>query len=118
MFAGGFTSVHAGEIPLESVTQQLSGYLAEFDRIVALYRAWRERGFEQDRLTDLVDGMPPRAAKSIWDSVLQLEGPSVYDAYNTATSVATHQMRSARAAFELLARINRGFHQTFPPPVH
>lgn len=118
VFAGGFMSVHAGEIPLEGVTQQLSGYLAEFDRIVALYRAWRERPLDHDRLTALVDGMPPRAAKSIWDGILQMERWSVYDAYNTATSIATHEMRSARTAFELLDRVNREFQQHFPPADH
>jgi len=47
-----------------------------------------------------------------------MEGPSVYDAYNAATSVATHDMRSARAAFELLMRINQRFQQQFPPASH
>jgi hypothetical protein len=54
---------------------------------VLLYRTWQERLYEQDRLTDLVDSMPARTTKSICDGILRLEGPSVYDAYHTATSI-------------------------------
>lgn len=113
VFAGGFMSMHAGEIPLEGITEQLSTYLSGFDRIVALYRVWREQPFDHDRLNDLLDDVPNHAAKQIWDGILEQDGPSVYDAYNRATWVATHQMRSARTAFELLARINSTFQELF-----
>lgn len=38
---------------------------------------------------------------------------TICQAYNRATHYATHQMRSYRTAFDLLARINRGFQSTF-----
>lgn len=114
VFAGGFVSVHAGDIPLDQVTEQLRTYLSGFDQIVALYRAWREQPFDHNFLKHLVDGMLNHAAKQIWDGILGQDGPSVYDAYNRATWVATHQMRSARTAFELLGRINGQFQQHFP----
>ena len=34
VFAGGFMSVHAGEIPLDDVSRQLASYLAGFETIV------------------------------------------------------------------------------------
>jgi hypothetical protein len=37
----------------------------------------------------------------------------VLEAYNSATHFATQQMRSYRTAFDLLARINRGFQTEF-----
>lgn len=114
VFASGFMSIHAGEIPMEDVTAQLSAYLSGFDAIVILYRVWRERPFEQNCLAEILTGMPTRTATAISDGIARLETPSVYDAYNSATWVATHQMRSARTAFELLARINSCFQERFP----
>jgi hypothetical protein len=40
---------------------------------------------------------------------------TVFEAYNEATDFAMHRMRSARTAFELLARINEGFQEVFSP---
>ena len=46
--------------------------------------------------------------------VTQIEELTVYEAYNAATWYATHQMRSYRTAFELLALVNRSFQERFP----
>src|SRR5882672_8513706 len=43
VFAGGFMSVHAGEIPIAAVAEQLTSYLQGFDRIIQVYRAWSDR---------------------------------------------------------------------------
>jgi hypothetical protein len=80
VFAGGFVSVHAGDIPLDEVTEQPRTYLSGFDQIVALYRAWREQAFDHDRLKSLLDGMSTHAAMQIWDGILKQDGPSIYDA--------------------------------------
>ena len=37
VFAGGFVSIHAGEIPIERMADQLTAYLTRFDQIVRLY---------------------------------------------------------------------------------
>jgi hypothetical protein len=42
-------------------------------------------------------------------------GPAtVFDAYNRLTHHATHSMRSARTAFDMLERVNSAFQRTFP----
>jgi hypothetical protein len=41
-FAGGFVSVHAGDIPIDDVAGKLEDYLTRFDRIVELYRQWSD----------------------------------------------------------------------------
>ena len=39
---------------------------------------------------------------------------TVYAAYNAATYVATHEMRSVRGAFDLLKQVNQTFQDRFP----
>lgn len=114
VFAGGFVSIHAGEIPIEGVVEQLSAYLTGFEAIVERYRAWTERSLDQVLLAPIFDKMPKRAAKGISDAIIESEAVTVYDAYNAATDYATHRMRSYRGAFDLLDRINRGFQKSFP----
>jgi hypothetical protein len=113
-FAGGFMSIHAGDIPVEKVSEQLSSYLADFGGIVELYRSWAERPLGLGNLPALLELMPKKSAESIREEILMSSGGTVYDAYNVATRYATHQMRSYRTAFDLLDRINRGFQKQFP----
>jgi hypothetical protein len=53
----------------------------------------------------------PSAA--LWPVLERAQHGSVYAAYNAATDYATHQMRSARAAFQLLEEINVAFQSSF-----
>jgi hypothetical protein len=81
---------------------------------VALYRAWTGQRFDTAHLGGLFRDTPAHAQKAIWTRVQALAAPSVYDAYNAATWVATHHMRSYRTAFKLLAQVNRSFQERFP----
>lgn len=115
VFAGGFMSIHAGEIPLDEIAEQVSTYLAGFEKIVAMYRSWSGQWLEQGELAKAL------ATVSKWDATriteaFQKQKPTVYAAYNTATYYATHETRSYRTAFDLLDRINRGFQKHFPHP--
>jgi hypothetical protein len=113
VFAGGFMSIHEGEIPLDEVAGQVSTYLAGFEKIVAMYRFWSERWLEQEELAKALDGISKWHAKRIAEDFANRR-PTVYEAYNAATYYATHGMRSYRTAFDLLERINRGFQKHFP----
>jgi hypothetical protein len=112
-FAGGFMSVHEGEIPLDDVGKQVSSYLASFEKIVAIYRFWSERWLAQGELAKALEGVSKWHATRIAEDFAHHK-PIVYDGYNTATYYATHKMRSYRTAFDLLERINRGFQKHFP----
>jgi hypothetical protein len=114
VFAGGFMSVHAGEIPIEKVAEQLSSYLVEFGKIVEVYREWVDRWLELGSLAKALEGVSRRHEDGI-RKVFAPNKPTVYAAYNAATYYATHETRSYRTAFDLLERINRGFQKTFPP---
>ena len=116
IFAGGFMSVHTGEIPLEEVAKQLSSYLRDFERIVDLYRYWAELPMAQDTQHELLASLPRRPAKAIREEFARLDRPTVYASYNVGTNYATHQMRSYRTAFDLLMRINRSFQEHYPLP--
>lgn len=114
VFAGGFMSIHAGEIPLDEVAEQVSTYLAGFAKIVETYRSWSEWWLEQGSFGKALEGISTWHAKRITEA-FQKQKPTVYEAYNTATYYATHEMRSYRKAFDLLERINRAFQKHFPP---
>jgi hypothetical protein len=115
VFAGGFMSIHAGEIPIEEVGEQLATYLQGFAAIVELYRFWSEASFNQESLPQIFQGVPKRHCDRIFDDVGREDCPTVYKAYNVATRYATHQMRSYRTAFDLLETVNHGFQKLFPP---
>lgn len=113
-FAGGFMSVHAGEIPLEAVASQLAAYLEGFEAIVALYAAWAGMPLEPEPVREILATLPDRARKALTGAVAAPEVRTVWDGYNAATHYATHETRSVRTAFDLLARVNRGFQEAFP----
>jgi hypothetical protein len=113
VFAGGFMAVHAGEVRITEVTKQLTSYLEGFEQIVELYRRWAVTEAAPDTLEQVLGALPKRV-----ETALRLELPPtrrvmIWEAYNRATQFATHQMRSYRTAFDLLARINRGFQAEF-----
>jgi hypothetical protein len=113
VFAGGFMAVHAGEIPIEAVTEELASYLNGFDAIATLYQRWQAQRLVSDALwalfnTDL--GGRPDGLREIW---VDARPETVYAAYNLATNFASHRLRSATAAFHLLGRINRAFQERF-----
>ena len=114
VFAGGFVSIHAGEIPIEKMADQLAQYLTRFDQIVGLYRQWSERRPEPGALSSIFEQSLKGRPEGLWDQVLQAAPATVFDAYNVMTDFATHRMRSYRTAFDLLERINAGFQETFP----
>jgi hypothetical protein len=113
-FAGGFLSIHAGEIPIEKMADQLAQYLTEFEQIVGLYRFWSELKPTTDKLMSIFERSLKGRPEGLWDEVLQAEPVTVFDAYNVMTNFATHRMRSCRTAFDLLERINTGFQDVFP----
>jgi hypothetical protein len=114
-FAGGFLSIHSGEVPLDEVIDQLGSYLTSFDSIVRLYRTWLGIRMEWDLVRSIFSGLPKSHFEIIEQAIAGNQDESVYVAYNIATWYATHQMRSCRTAFSLLEHINHGFQKLFPP---
>jgi Domain of unknown function (DUF932) len=113
VFAGGFMSIHAGEIPLEKFTEQASKYLGGFDQIVETYRLWAGEWLGAGALDSILEGIPSWHRKQI-RQVFATHKPTAYEVYNAATFYATHKTRSYRIAFDLLERINCGFQKHFP----
>ncbi|HKY31673.1 MAG TPA: DUF932 domain-containing protein [Candidatus Polarisedimenticolia bacterium] len=112
VFAGGFMSIHAGEVPIEEVGRQLAAYLLGFETIVALYAAWSEQPIPAEVLEAILKPLPRRAAEAI--NKESAGARTVYDAYGAATRYATHECRSYRTAFDMLAAINAAFQEAFP----
>lgn len=115
-FAGGFVSIHAGEIPIEQVAGQLADYLTRFGEIVRLYRMWSECAIVTEPLRALYDRDLHGRPEALWSAIEEANPRTVFEAYNLMTNYATHRMRTARRAFDLLERINSSFQRTFPVP--
>lgn len=113
VFAGGFMAVHAGDIPVETVGQQLTEYLSRFSRIVETYRFWIDAPCPDDLLREALSGIRPFHLKRLWQRIGYPPG-TVFGAYNAATAYATRETRSPAVAFALLQSVNRGFQQQFP----
>ena len=111
VFAGGFMSIHAGEIPVDQITAQLGDYLRRFEQIVGVYRHWHDQPLDHERFATAMELVPVRARRRIVERAA--DATTVFAAYNAATWHATHGMRSARSAFDLLALINARFQQFF-----
>jgi hypothetical protein len=120
VFAGGFMSIHAGEIPIDKMADELASYLKQFDSIVEVYRFWAAVPITLAEIVDLFSGKNPLRSvpsRHMERMVERLQNPAVrtaFDAYNVATDYATHNMRSYQTAFDLLNRINSGFQKLFP----
>ena len=115
VFAGGFMAVHTGEIPIDRVADELGSYLSRFTAIVAAYRSWNGQLLDRERFVHALAAFPKRPAEEIERAIPVGQDATVYRAYNAATWHATHRMRSARGAFDLLERINHTFQEHFPP---
>lgn len=114
VFAGGFMSVHAGDIPIETMANQLADYLTAFDRIVNLYRQWHGQTVDRATLGSVLDDALNARFRQLRNDVLDATPMSALSAYNRLTDFATHRMRSARTAFELLEAINQAFQKALP----
>lgn len=114
VFAGGFVSIHAGEIPIETVAQQLAEYLTRFDLIVRLYRQWSEQRLSLEALDTVLKYSLKGRFAELREEMLGTVPSNVFDAYNRLTHHATHSMRSARTAFDMLERVNTAFQKAFP----
>lgn len=113
IFAGGFMAVHAGEIPVDQVGDQLADYLGRFASVIEVYQSWMKMRLDPEKLLPALKGVAERHRRRIWEGVTT-PSPSVFEAYNAATAYATHHTRSFRLAFTLLERINQGFQKAFP----
>jgi len=114
VFAGGFMSVHAGDIPIEKVAGHLADYLTRFEHITRLYRQWSEQQSRRDEI-ELILRLSLRGRfDELRDEMVSVAPTTVFDAYNRLTDHATHKMRSARTAFDMLERVNASFQKTFP----
>ncbi len=113
-FAGGFVSIHAGEIPIDKIADQLSGYLNRFDQIVRLYRYWSEQRPDRRAFESVLKQSLNGRFDELREEMLNAMPSTVFDAYNRLTHHATHSMRSARTAFDMLERVNTSFQKAFP----
>lgn len=113
-FAGGFVSIHAGEIPIEMMAGKLQSYLTSFDAIVAMYRQWSEMRPGRNDVEVVLKHVLRGRFEDLRDSMLQNTPQTVFDAYNRLTHHATHSMRSARTAFDMLESVNVAFQDRFP----
>jgi hypothetical protein len=113
-FAGGFVSIHAGEIPIDSMAERLADYLTRFGQIVTLYRRWSEQVAESDAVAYILKQTLNGRFDKFRDELLASAPNTVFDLYNRLTHFATHSMRSARTAFDMLERVNGSFQRTFP----
>jgi hypothetical protein len=113
-FAGGFVSIHAGEIPIEMMAGKLQSYLTRFDAIVAMYRQWSDMSPRADDVETILKQVLRGRFEDLRDAMLQNRPRTVFDAYNRLTHHATHSMRSARTAFDMLESVNVAFQDRFP----
>jgi len=114
VFAGGFVSIHAGEIPIEKMAGQLADYLTRFGSIVRLYRQWSEQRFNSEALVSVLKQSLKGRFAELHAEMLNSAPATVFDVYNRLTHHATHSMRSARTAFDMLERTNTAFQKAFP----
>lgn len=113
-FAGGFVSIHAGEIPIERMADQLSAYLTRFDQIVQIYRQWSQQRPQRHDVESILKQSLLGRFDALHDEMLAATPATVFDAYNRLTHHATHSMRSARTAFDMLERVNASFQKAYP----
>ena len=113
-FAGGFMSIHAGDIPIEGMANQLAAYLTRFDQIVRLYRQWSQQRPQRDEIESILSQSLNGRFDHLRDDMATAMPTTVFDAYNRLTHHATHSMRSARTAFDMLERVNASFQRIFP----
>lgn len=116
VFAGGFVTLHRGEIPVEQVAEQLNDNLSEFDEIARLYRHWAESPMDWRAFAEILEPFPHHVLEGVRDGLRPEIGATVYDGYNASARYATHGMSSHQSAFRPLKRINQAFQNEFPFP--
>lgn len=109
VFAGGFVSLHAGEVRIAAVAEQFATFLAGFEGIVQTYHRWYEAPISDAYVQVALFALPMRAKAEIQHRIQAAGARSAFEGYNVATAFAMHEMRSAAAAFSLLGLANRGF---------
>jgi hypothetical protein len=114
VFAGGFVSIHAGEIPIEAMAGKLADYLSRFGEIVSIYRQWKEQRAEHEQIESILQHVLRGRFEDVREAFHEAVPATAFDAYNRLTHYATHSMRSARTAFDMLERVNESFQRTFP----
>ncbi len=107
VFAGGFMSMHVGEVALDEAARRLQLFLSRFDKIMDLFGHWSTVRALPEHHEAALAKLPKRYS----DMLIAKRAPSstVYDNYNVATRLFTHELGSARRALELLGNLNRGF---------
>lgn len=126
VFAGGFMSVHVGEIPIDETMKKLAEFLGGFDDIIELYRSWSDYVLpvhgpwtnDDDvmfggALDEALEGIEKTHRREIKSKLRITKDTTVFDAYNAATDYATHRTRTARVAFTILNSVNAGFQRVF-----
>ena len=113
-FAGGFVSIHQGEIPIELMAGRLQSYLTRFDEIVSMYRQWSEMRPQREDVESVLKAVLRGRFEKLKEQMLLCTPRTVFDAYNQLTHHATHGMRSARTAFDMLESVNTSFQDRFP----
>jgi hypothetical protein len=114
VFAGGFVSIHAGEIPIEAMAGKLADYLSRFGEIISLYRQWKEQPAAREQIESILKDALRGRFEELREQFLTTPPTTAFDAYNRLTHYATHNMRSASTAFDMLERVNASFQNAFP----
>jgi hypothetical protein len=113
LFAGGFMRIPVGEIPADQLAQQFERCLDLFWRIVRAYRMWVARPLDRQGMHLVLKGLPPAFKTRIWQCINKEEACTLFDAYQAALHVGTHEMDSLRRAFDLIEHINAGMQRVF-----
>jgi Domain of unknown function (DUF932) len=111
IFAGGFMSIHQGNIALEAAADQMRAFLCKFDAILNLFAYWADVQAAPELHERAIRTLPGRYARRLVEG--RKSSSSVFDVYNQATRFCTHDLRTANRAMHLLAKLNRGF-QSIP----
>ena len=106
-------SIHAGEIPIEAVAGKLADNLSRFGEIVSSYRQWKEQRAERAQVDSILRQVLRGRFEDVRQGFFEIPPATAVDAYNRLTHYATHGMRSARTAFDMLERVNESFQNTF-----
>lgn len=113
VFAGGFVSLHLGNIEIAEIGQRIREYLGRFGEIMDLFERWKgiEFGGERSELVrdELHQAIPAYLEKQMTGSQPWQRPGSVYEAYGQATKVLTHGTRSASVAFKALDKVSAAF---------
>lgn len=103
----GFSAVHAGEIEIDQVQDELDRYIYHFDDVIGTYRRWTETPWNRDDAETLrgsLDGFGKKTREVVPDGARHR-----FAAYNVLTDHATRGFRTAAQAIRFLGAVDRGF---------